>query len=241
MSRIELFKDCWRSEMDVWPFIESLDDESVDILITDPPYPIELNVSGVVKSDRYGKKNEHYSVMTEAHLDRFFKEIFKKMKPNSALFLMTNRDNRAFFEQSIQEAGFTIKNELVWVKITKFADGIAMGSNFLNAFEYIIYAHKGKLGKVNTEFNAYVENSPDRGRNSKPEGLYAHMIRPLLKQMKNPLIIDPFAGSDPLTRALMRGLIHSCRTISNIKITGDKTDPAVQGKLLQTQSLRNWL
>jgi len=225
---------------EVFTFLDKIEDASVDVIITDPPYPLGKMKLDFCNSKKY-ENGEHYEQLSEVELDVFIKRCWIKMKENSALFIMTNRANRSFFEKCIQEAGFTIKNELIWVKLQGFDEGMALGANYLNAVEYIIYAHKGTLGKVNSKMNVFVKNSPNRGRNSKPEELYAHILEPMNRLFDEPLVIDPFGGSDPLSRAKMRGLIHSMRTISNVLITGDENDPAEFGKLLKTQNLSTWM
>ena len=238
---IDLGNDSFTHYGEVFSFLQKIEDGSIDVLITDPPYPLggELNLN-FCGSTKYSD-GEHYKQLSEFDLDLFIKKAHSKMKENSALFVMTNRSNRSFFEKSIRDAGFTIKNELIWVKLQGFDEGFAMGANYLNAVEYIIYAHKGVLGKVNSKMNVFVKNSPNRGRNSKPEELYAHILEPMNRLFEYPLVVDPFGGSDPLSRAKMRGLIHSMKTISNILITGDETDPAEHGKLLKSQNLSKWI
>lgn len=236
---IQIVEGAYQSKGDVFDFIKDLEDESVDIVITDPPYGIGVLNLPHANGKAY-KEGEHYQQMQPLDVGRFIEMIYHKMKPNSAIFVMTNRAHRSQLEQDLVNAGFDLKNELVWVKIQSFAEGMALGNHYLNAVEYILYAHKGNLPKVNEKMNVFVKPSPNRGRNSKPEELYAHILEPWLKKMKNPLIVDPFAGSDPLTRARMRGLIHSCTTLSNIMITGDETDPANHGELLKKQNLTTW-
>jgi DNA modification methylase len=231
---------CYQARGDVFAFLDDLHNESIDIVITDPPYGIgELNLPHA--NARAYKEGEHYEQMNALDVGDFIKKVFHKMKENSAIFVMTNRAHRSQLEKDLEDAGFTLKNELVWVKVQSFAEGMALGNHYLNAVEYILYAHKGKMPKVNEKMNVFVKPSPNRGRNSKPEELYAHILVPWLKKIDNPVIIDPFGGSDPLSRARMRGLIHSCTTISNIMITGDETDPANHGRLLKAQNLGAWL
>lgn len=235
----QIVEGAFQSRGDVFDFIKDLEDESIDIVITDPPYSVgELKMSHA--SAKHYRENEHYEQMDIMDVGKFIELIYQKMKPNSAIFVMTNRAHRSQLEDDLSRVGFVLKNELVWVKVQSFADGMALGNHYLNAVEYILYAHKGTLPKVNEKMNVFVKPSPNRGRNSKPEELYAHILQPWLKKMNNPLIVDPFGGSDPLTRARMRGLIHSCTTLSNIQITGDKIDPALHGDLLKRQNLSSW-
>ena len=237
---IDLGNDSWTHYGEVFSFLEKIPEGEVDVIITDPPYPLGKMKLDFCNSKKY-ETGEHYKQLSEFDLDLFIKKCFLKLKENGALFIMTNRANRSFFEKSITDAGFTIKNELIWVKLQGFDEGMALGANYLNAVEYIIYAHKGNLGKVNSKMNVFVKNSPNRGRNSKPEELYAHILEPMSRLFDCPLIIDPFGGSDPLSRCKMRGLIHSMKTLTNVLRTGDETDPAEYGRLLKSQNLSNWM
>ena len=235
-------RNTFTHEGDVFEFLQKLKDESVDICFTDPPYPLgRIDLSKWTDTVKY-KSGIHYKQLKKSDLDEFMKIMFKKMKPNSTLFLMTNRDNREFFSKSIENAGFKLKNELTWVKITHFKEGMAMGQHYLNGTETILYAQKGEFRRVNTHFNVFVKNSPNRGRNSKPEELYAYFIEPHLQKNEVQVIVDPFAGSDPLSRANLRGFLgKKTITITNYLATGDNTDPAHFAKLIANQSLRKWL
>lgn len=238
----EIAEGAFQGSEDVFKFLGRFDDLQIDVLITDPPYSLPQGGSFVeyASGKTWREREGMYQAIKEPNMIDWLKVCYSKMAQNSALFVMTNRAHRAQLVDEIERAGFTFKNELVWVKCTGFDQGMALGQNFLNGVEYIIYAQKGDLGKVNTKMNVFVKPSPRRGRNSKPEELYAHCLEPIIKKVHGAVVVDPFAGSDPLTRAKMRGLIRDCKTFSNVLATGDETDPAHHGTLLKTQNLAKW-
>lgn len=234
---------CYQTSMPIFKFHLELSENEIKphVIITDPPYPLRLGKTAFTRSANYQNPDEkgnieHYDKLSSADLRAFYLQTFQVLHEDGIIFTMTNEANLGLTVSSLLEAGFTIRNKIIWVKCQDFSEGMAMGRHFLNGFEYVIYASKGDVPPINNRMNVFVRTPPrNRGQNAKPEELYAHLLyMPLMSIISNgqtPIVVDGFAGSDPLTRACMNGLIPSCTTISNIY--GDSySNPAHAGKSL---------
>lgn len=237
---------CFQTSLDFREFMKLWPNESVDLVITDPPYPMqfknkEMSNSGFFDSKNYssqkGKSTEtFYDTLSPEDLNLFIQECYRVLKESTHFFIMTNEKNLNLTVKFAEEAGFSLKNKIIWIKRRDWSDGTAMGRYFLNAFEYVVFFSKGDIQPINTKMNVFVKKPQTRGMNAKPEELYAHCIDSLMTADK--IAIDPFAGSDPLARAKMRGLIQG-ETYSNVFGTTEGNDPAKWGRHLKN-NLNQW-
>jgi N6-adenosine-specific RNA methylase IME4 len=227
----------YQYNLEVNEFYNLFDKESVDVIITDPPYPMKIggdskwmnsaNFTGGATKD----KIDFYETMTEEKLKDFIFKSYDLLKNDRPFFIMTNESNLNNTIEYAEEAGFVLKNKIIWVKCRDFYDGIAMGRYFLNGYEYMLLFVKGAIKPINDRMNVFVHPPITRGLNAKPKELYAHCLG-WIKDSEW-IIVDPFGGSDPLTRAKMHRLIKNT-TISNVFITTAGNDPAKWGVELRS-------
>ena len=114
-----------------------IEDKSVDLIISDPPY-------GVNYVNNY-TLNKHKKIEND-NIDSykwFINECFRVLKPNSHMYLFTRFDVYPQHYRDLTEAGFTIKNVLVVEKGHMGGVGDLKGS-YRNNSEWIIFAHKGR-------------------------------------------------------------------------------------------------
>ena len=233
-----LMPNCYQLSLEVEEFMQIWDDEKVDLIFTDPPYPMGMAKKAYFKSANYNQGDElnFYDTMTNEKLEQFIQECYRVLKNNSHFFIMTNEANLQKVIDYSTNSGFELKQKVIWIKRKDWSDGAAMGRYFLNAYEYVLLFSKGKIEPINTKMNVFVKKPQTRGMNSKPEELVAHCIDTVMTDTK--VAIDPFAGSDPLARSKLRGLIKGI-TYSNVYGTTEGNDPAKWGNLLKN-TLRGW-
>jgi len=239
----EVCPGTYQHNKEVFEFYKMIKPETVDVIITDPPYPMKVgggssewmnsaNFRGNASKDQI----DFYETMTPEKLKLFIEQSYEKLKKDRPFFIMTNESNLNLTIKEAEEAGFILKNKIIWVKCRDFNDGIAMGRYFLNGWEYMLLFAKGKIPAINDRMNVFVHPPITRGLNAKPKELWAHCLTWI--KDKEWLIIDPFGGSDPLTRCKMHRLISN-PTMSNIFITTQGNDPAKWGAELRS-TLFNW-
>lgn len=92
--------------------MKQLDNESIDLVLTDTPYGINF------KSNMDSKKRFDY-IINDDNLDfvePFLKQAYRILKNNSCIFMFCRFDNYPFFYNTIRNTGFIVKNCLVWEK-----------------------------------------------------------------------------------------------------------------------------
>lgn len=200
----------------VFDFIdEEIEDQELDGVWTDPPYPMESSDFG-----------DCYRLLDYYQLRQVMESLSFKLKPNAPLFWMSNLANFRDTWQALEEVGYNVLNVLHWHKTpTGFSGHIAPGRNFLHAVEYIFYCvHQPvEILPVQNKFNIYAKKPSHKlGPTTKPPQLVAHCLQPF--DHINATFCDPFAGSNPLLRAINMNYLQG-NSITNAFVTGDN-DPA---------------
>jgi site-specific DNA-methyltransferase (adenine-specific) len=170
-----------------------LPDESVDLLLTDPPYGM-----------RYRAKAGSRPIVGDDDLSWFapvIRECFRVLRPNTHAYLFCNEYGLATFRAEMAAAGFKVKRLLVWVK-DQHGPGDTKG-DYANRTEYLLFGHKGRrLLNGHRDANVLFFKRAGRKRDhsaEKPED----MLRYLIQKSTAPgeLVLDPFAGSGTTCRA----------------------------------------
>jgi site-specific DNA-methyltransferase (adenine-specific) len=182
MSKIELINgDCLIE-------LKNLKDNSVDMILTDPPY-------GMSFQSNY-RKVKHKKIKNDDCLDwleDFIKEIYRISKNNTAHYIFCSIHNIDIFKKEIQKM-FKIKNILIWKK-NNTGMGDLKGS-FAPKYEFIIFFHKGRRlinGKRDCDILEFNKTGNKLHPTEKPVDLLEYLIEKFSD--KNDLCIDPFMGS----------------------------------------------
>ena len=168
--------------------VRDLKDESVDMVLTDPPYGIDF------QSGR--RKVKHNKIKGDKNLDwldEFVDEIFRVSKNNTAHYVFCSYHNIDVFKQAI-ERKFKVKNILTWVK-NNHSTGDLKG-DFAPKTEFIIFFHKGRRfinGKRDNNVLEYAKTKNELHPTQKPVDMLEFMIEKFSDE-KN-IVLDPFMGS----------------------------------------------
>lgn len=169
-----------------------LDNESIDLVVTDPPYLKDF------QSNHRINKLERIANDTETEENRelivtSMNECYRVLKPNTSCYMFCDWHNIEFFKTAF-ESIFTIKNLLIWKK-NNWTGGDLNGA-FAHQYEMCLYGHKGRDKRRGSrlrdvlEYNRVVD---DKHPNRKPVDLLSTLIRN--SSDIGDLILDPFAGS----------------------------------------------
>lgn len=163
--------------------------ESVDAIITDPPYGINYvsQTGASIKNDK-------------SPFIWFLYDAFRVLKSGEAghggLICFTRWDVEQTFIDAMKIAGFNVKSEVIWDKVYH-----GMGDTkaaFAPSHENIVFAIKGKYsfpGSRPKDIVTFpkINSSKMVHPTEKPVGLLANLISSVTKP--GDLILDPFAGS----------------------------------------------
>jgi site-specific DNA-methyltransferase (adenine-specific) len=177
---------------------ETLEDESVDCLLTDPPYGMDAADFG---------SNFHTSHEYNDTWDYFTKlgywlarQSFRVLKPNTHAYVFCNFSGFAYLQTQFESAGFKVwAQPMIWSKGNGNAPWITKGHK--KTYECILFASKGarEMNIVKTDVLSYPPVTERDHAAEKPVALYVD----LLSRSVNPgdTVLDPFAGSGTIFAA----------------------------------------
>lgn len=178
------------NNMDV---LGSMPDETVDLILTDPPYNINYKSNRRVKNAKFKHLQNDNS---GDWIPKFAQEAFRVLKNDRHMYCFCRHDTYPQFITALQDAGFKLKRTLIWVK-NNHGSGDLKG-DYAPQDEWIIYCHKGRrelFGGRSSNVLFYSKLSTKQMTHSteKPVELLKFLIQKSTK--RGELVMDPFAGS----------------------------------------------
>ena len=189
-------------ERDAVEWLKTLEDESVDLLITDPPYEsLEKHRSkGTTTRLKVskGSSNQWFDIFPNKRFPELFAEIYRVMKNNTHFYLFCDQETMFVAKPIGEEVGFKFWKPIVWDK-----EKIGMGYHYRARYEFILFFEKGKK-KLNNLGIPDVLSSP-RIRGGYPTEKPVDISKILIEQstVEGELVIDPFFGSASVAEAAL--------------------------------------
>ena len=177
--------------MDCLEGLKQMEDNSVDLIVTDPPYGIDYQSARRTESERF-EKIENDDIPKTV----FLKDCFKLLKEESAIYLFTRWDVYPLWLKSMKEVGFIIKNCIVWDRMVHGLGDLT--GSYAPQHDFIIFATKGRhILKNGRPKDIMKVKRPDVDKMIHPTEKPTALIRQLIKNSSNKedLVLDPFMGS----------------------------------------------
>ena len=144
-----------------------LENNSVDLIITDPPYGIEGD-----KLDKHYNRNESHVIdgyveIPASEYPRFsenwIKEAERILKPGGSIYIVSGYTNLVHILNALQNTKLEEKNHLIW----KYNFGVYTRTKYISSHYHILfYTKKGKRHTFNT-FSRYADHEKsDQGGSS---------------------------------------------------------------------------
>lgn len=178
-------------------FIKTIPANSIDLVLTDPPYGIEFQSHR--RKEIYDKIKNDNSL---EWLGNFFSECNRIMKDNTAIYCFCSWHNVDIFKKAF-EKNFKLKNVLVWVKNNHGSGDLQ--ASYAPKYEFILYGNKGRrkfTGKRMEDVFFANKTGNKLHPTEKPVDLLMSFI--LNSSNENDLVFDPFMGSGSTGEACMR-------------------------------------
>lgn len=181
-------------------FMKTLESESVDLIVTDPPYKVTArgnagNSGGMMKKklSMQGKIFKHNDIKPIEYIPEFY----RLLKDGSHCYIMTNHVNLQEMINVATECGFKFIKSLIWNKGNKI-----MGQYYMSQFEYILFFRKGKGKKINKCGTADILNVPNKktkdenGKNIHDTEKPIELMKILIENssQEGEMVFDPFVG-----------------------------------------------
>jgi len=125
--------------MDCLEGMKQIEDKSIDLIVTDPPYLMNY------KSRRRVVLKQFDYILNDTNceelISEYIRECFRILKFNTAIYMFCSWHHIDFFKQEFEKY-FKLKNLIVWNK-NNHGSGDLKGS-YAPKYEFILYGHKGR-------------------------------------------------------------------------------------------------
>ena len=181
-------------------YMQTLENESIDLIVTDPPYPTTSrghagNSGGMLQKEinKKGKVFEHNNI----DCTEYAPEFYRVLKDGSHCYVMTNHINLIKMLNVFTDCGFHFIKSLIWNKGNKI-----MGQYYMSQFEYILFFRKGYGKKINNCGTADIISVPNKktkdanGKNIHDTEKPVELMKILIENstQKGDIVLDPFVG-----------------------------------------------
>lgn len=182
-----------------WP------DASVDAIITDPPYGIDINEEHLANAAEIA--GTHIRSENIAMFPEMIAQFYRVLKDRAYCIFWFDIEHYERLKKLAIKAGFAVQNHPVtWVK-THQCKNLAPKTNFTSKTEFAMVCRKGTatLQIAGPDSIIVADGSIDKKMYSnpfaKPYSVWAHLILPTTRP--GDVVADPFAGQMSCPRALL--------------------------------------
>ena len=182
---------------DCLELMKYIPDESIDLLVTDPPYKI---VQGGCTNKAVRLKGSNQEQLKKGTLfnnnsikfNEWIPEVYRVLKNNSHCYIMSNDRNINELLNICEKVGFKLLNILVWGKSKH-----SPNRYYLKNCEFIVFLRKGKAKNINnmgTKQLLLIDNVENKNH---PSEKPIKLMEILIKNSSNEhdKLLDPFMGS----------------------------------------------
>lgn len=185
---------------DAIEWLKTIENNSIDCIITDPPYPTisgghggKDSSSGAARPTGILAKNDgKIFTHNDISIRDWIGECYRVLKQDTHIYVMTNFLNLQEYMSEIQKVGFELHNLLIWEK-----NNATPNRWYMKNCEYIIFARKGAAKPINncgTKTVIKINNVKNRIH---PTEKPVELMKIFVENSTNPgdVVLDPFGGS----------------------------------------------
>ena len=182
------------SNQDAIEWLKTLDDCSVDLFITDPPYESlekhrKIGTTTRLK-DSKSSSNEWFPIFPNERFEELFSEIYRVLKKNSHFYLYCDQETMFVAKPIAESVGFKFWKPIIWDKVK-----IGMGYHYRARYEMILFFEKGKRKLNNLSIPDIIQEP--RVFKGYPTEKPVNVSKILIDQSSSEgeVVADPFCGS----------------------------------------------
>ena len=200
--------------MDCMDGLKELKDNSIDLIITDPPYEVNYmeKIKSINEAGRGTDKHITQSVDCGQAIDFNFlaASFYRLLKDNRDLYMFCTEKQISKIVPIFEKQGFKFCQLLVWIKPSSHIDA-TFGNKYMYQHELLLYFKKGwqKLNCSSNRSSVFIEKSSNDRANyvhptQKPTFILNKLILNSSKEWQ--VVLDPFAGSGNILLAARNNL-----------------------------------
>lgn len=182
------------SKQDAVSWLQQLENQSVDLIITDPPYESLEKHRAIGTTTRLkqskASSNNWFSIFPNERFESFLIEAFRVLKKGSHFYLFCDQETMFIIKPIAEKVGFKFWKPLIWDKCS-----IGMGYHYRARYEFILFFEKGKRKLNDLGIPDILQHK--RVWKGYPTEKPVSLLETLIMQSssENDLVVDPFFGS----------------------------------------------
>lgn len=180
--------------LDAVEWLKGLSDESIDLIITDPPYESlekhrKIGTTTRLKHSK-SSSNNWFKIFPNERFEELLTEVYRVLKKNKHFYLFCDQETMFIIKPIAEKVGFKFWKPIVWDKVK-----IGMGYHYRARYEFILFFEKGKRKLNNLSIPDILTET--RVYNGYPTEKPVNISKILIEQSSDigDLVIDPFCGS----------------------------------------------
>lgn len=181
--------------------LKKLDDSSVDLVVTDPPYKLNKTTGGVSKTGFVDKwqgnikgSDKTASILNDIKFSEWLPEVYRVLKDNSHCYIWVNDKNLSDLQKEAEKVGFRLHNILIWHK-----NNLTPNRWYMKNCEFILFLYKGKAKPIKNKNSAQLFEVKNKSGKNKlhPTEKPVEILKCLIENSSNEhdIVLDPFMGS----------------------------------------------
>lgn len=186
--------------------LKRLEDESVDLVVTDPPYNIASRNKCTIQrgklmttAEAFGSWDTFHPFDYDLFIMQVISQCYRVLKIGGAAYIFTARENNGYFTRKAVQRGFTYQNTLAIAKTTQLPSWSKR--SWRSAFELCMYVSKGRPKTFNfisqrecVNLHRYhIRHKFTKHPTEKPLDFIRKLV--LVSSNEGDLVLDPFMGS----------------------------------------------
>ena len=152
--------------MAAWPA------ESVDLVVTDPPFAIDFKAVRANYNRTDSRVLEGYNEIPQAKYAKFtdawMREAYRLLKPTGSAFIFSGWNNLKDILIAADDIGFTTVNHIIW----KYQFGVSCRRRFVTSHYHCLFLCKDDRKR---KFNSYCRHTQEERRENGGSRLYADL------------------------------------------------------------------
>lgn len=182
-----------------------IQDESIDLLVTDCPYKITQGGTTIKKrkneprgilsrrgENAYLSKSGKLFKYNEIEFSDWLPEMYRVLKPNTHAYIMINARNLKNLQTACEEVGFVFQNLLIWSK-----GNYTPNRFYMQSYECILMVRKGRAKSINNMGSKNILEIPNVKNKKHPTEKPIELMKILIENssLEGETILDPFMGA----------------------------------------------